>query len=176
MRPRMNDTVVIEEVGDEVLAHVRGSTEVHALNSPAAAVLVACDGERPMVALCAEASRILGSELGEPEVRSALDQLAGVGLVEGVEARDNLSRRRMMHHLKVGAAAAVLIPVVTTVVAPGVAAAQSTPARESPSSTQAPTTTAAPASTSTSTVSTTSTTSTTSSTTTTTTTEFQTPR
>jgi hypothetical protein len=110
----------------EVLVYDLERHRAHCLNPPAAVVFNHCDGTRSV----AELTRVLRRELGAPAdpecVRLALDQLDQARLLRHrvgrpVGARP-LSRRALIRRLGV----AVLLPAVTSVLAPTPAEAAAT--------------------------------------------------
>ena len=119
--------LITKEVAGEILVYDLNRDEAHCLNSTAARVWTHCDG----VTTVAEMARLLTEELQTPvahEVVSlALDQLGKSSLLQERWARpahvDQMSRRALVKRL--GIAAAVTVPLVTSIVAPRAAAAAS---------------------------------------------------
>ncbi|HEX8474130.1 MAG TPA: PqqD family protein [Pyrinomonadaceae bacterium] len=127
-RPRARaGGLVVRELPEEVLVYDLERHRAICLNHTAALVWKHCDGETSV----AEISRRLGAHLrlpvAEDVVWLALDQLARDHLLEGKIARpaafSGISRRELMRRL--GVAAAVALPLVTSVVAPTAAEAAS---------------------------------------------------
>ena len=116
--------LVIKSVGDELLVYDLVSHRAHSLNPTAAAVWQACDGTRNVSALGA-ASGSPTKPLAPEVVRYALQGLGKANLLEGGPALEErgLTRRQVLASL--GLAAAVTLPIVTTIVAPTPAAAAS---------------------------------------------------
>ncbi len=120
--------VLVRELSDELVVYDLGRHEAHCLNRTAAVVFRLADGTRTT----GEIAAALGEE-GDPAereavVRLALDQLAGLGLVDPgagtvEEASAVHARREVLRRL--GAGAALLLPAVVSTLAPTPAAAAS---------------------------------------------------
>jgi uncharacterized membrane protein YgcG len=126
-RPRARrDGLEIEELADETIVYDEVATRVHCLNRSASLVWRYCDGDTEVVAMAGR----LGADLGEPVddtvVLFALRQLAERDLLEAADdvPRGSVTSRRQL--LKgMGFAAAVAVPLVTSLSAPAAAAAAS---------------------------------------------------
>lgn len=118
------DDVVVQDLPDEILVYDLTSHVAHCLNKTAALVWNHCDGD----ATVGEIATSLTAEIGRPvdsnAVWLALEELAKVELLEsplpGPES--GFSRREALRRL---AYAAVAIPLVSSIVAPQAASAQS---------------------------------------------------
>jgi hypothetical protein len=123
------DQLLIEEIEDELLVYDQRDDTAHRLNRTAALVWRLSDGTRDLPALVAALEAELGDVADEDLVRIALDDLADRGLVSGVAERAaqdrRHSRRRFIRRVGTVGAAALALPVVSSVVAPDPAAAQS---------------------------------------------------
>ena len=116
--------LVIDDLPDEVLVYDLERHKAHCLNHTAALVWRACDGESSPAEIAARLRTELGvpysSELSDDVVLLALNQLEKFHLLEQPEALPAqfavLSRRQMVRRL--GLAAAVAVPVITSIVAP----------------------------------------------------------
>ena len=111
---------------DEVLVYDQKRHRAHCLNHTAALVWKHCDGKKSVAEVAEAMSRQAGKRVGEDVVRLALDELAKSRLLEESGARkwrggEGMSRREMMK--RAGLAAAVALPVVTSVIAPKAAQA-----------------------------------------------------
>ncbi len=117
--------LVIQEMSDEVLVYDLDTNKAHCLNQTAATVWKSCDGRNTV----ADISKIFGSQSGrsvdEDLIWLAIDQLNEKNLLaEEIAAKfAGESRREIIK--KVGLAAVVALPIVTSLVAPKSAAAQS---------------------------------------------------
>jgi Coenzyme PQQ synthesis protein D (PqqD) len=115
--------LVVQHLADEVLVYDQRRYKAHCLNRTAALVWGRCDGE----ATVAEVVRLLeqecGAGVGEEAVWLALEQLGKARLLkERVrKAGGGLSRREVMRRM--GVAAAVGLPMVTSILAPEAAEA-----------------------------------------------------
>jgi hypothetical protein len=123
MRPAARrEGILVREIGDEAIVYDRRSHAAHCLNRTAAAVFRAADGTRTRdeIATC-------GALAGHPRpqralaVDLALEELERVGLLEKTGAPAPAGRREALR--RVGIGAALLLPAVTTVLAPSPAEA-----------------------------------------------------
>jgi hypothetical protein len=121
--PARTNGLVVKTVADEVLVYDLQTHRAHSLNRVAAAVWRRCDGTRDVAAIAAELRREGTVPITEEVVRYALGKLGQAGLLAGPVAVAGLTRREVMRRL--GTAAAVALPAVTTIVAPTAAQAQS---------------------------------------------------
>ena len=125
-RARKNE-LVTREVAGEMLVYDRHSDKAHCLNSTAALVWAHCNGKTTV----AEMARLLSGEMKTPVadevVWLALTQLEKSSLLQEPWPKqakiDQMSRRAMVKRL--GIAAAVAVPLVTSIIAPTAAAAAS---------------------------------------------------
>jgi hypothetical protein len=123
---RRTEGLLVTEVMGEVLVYDLDRHRAHCLNPPAAVVFNHCDGTRSV----ADLARVLRRELGAPAdpecVWLALDRLAEAELLQARVSRParagRLSRRALIRRIGV----AVLLPAVTSVVAPTPAEAAAT--------------------------------------------------
>jgi hypothetical protein len=113
---------VIQKLADEVLVYELESHRAHCLNPTAAAIWELCDG-RTSVSEMASRLRASGHAMVDGEmVRYGLRQLAKFRLLEDrLPEGVGLSRRQLLRRL--GAAAAVGLPVVASILAPTAAEA-----------------------------------------------------
>jgi hypothetical protein len=119
---RIHD-LVLKTAGDEVLVYDLPRHRAHSLNSVAAAVWRRCDGTRSAAAIAAGVRGSEGLPVTADAVRYALAALGRAELLEAPPAAAGLTRRELVRRL--GTAAAVALPVVTSIVAPSAAHAQS---------------------------------------------------
>lgn len=113
--------LVVRELADEVVVYDLRRHEAHCLNTVAAAVWRACDGNTGVQEIAGRLGLVPGAREAEPLVWIALDRLAGAHLLEGDPRGFAGSRRALLGRL--GAAAALCLPVVTTLLVPEPAAA-----------------------------------------------------
>jgi hypothetical protein len=100
---------------------------VHELNAAAASVWRRADGATPIAALMTNVSADTGLPADEEIVHLALAQLAQAGLLEGPHTTFDakVSRRRICQRLGLTGSVAMLLPIVSSIVAPTPAMAQS---------------------------------------------------
>lgn len=117
--------LVIQQLEDEVLVYDNERFKAHCLNQTAALVWQHCDGKNTTRDIALELEKKAGSPVGEEVVWLALGQLGRSRLLtERVVApagKAGISRREVIR--RVGIAAAVALPVVTSIVAPKAAQA-----------------------------------------------------
>ncbi len=116
---RRKKDLAVQNLLDEVLVYDLRNHRAHRLNRAAAIVWRHSNGK----ATISQLARILADKLDEPADREvvnyALGRLARVGLLEGKAPIEGYSRRDFIRRLKkVGLAASVMLPVVSSIVAP----------------------------------------------------------
>lgn len=122
--PRARVECLSREFGDELLIYDLQRNEGHCLNSTAAAAWKLCDGNNSLSQIARTLSRQFSAQVDESTVLLALDRLADAHLlVEPVMAAKRLSRRVALR--RIGIAAAIALPLVTSIVAPTPARAAS---------------------------------------------------
>lgn len=118
--------LVVEDVGDEVVVYDLVSDRAHCLNGIAARVWKRCDGETTPEAIARAVGRELDADVDPEVVHCALRQLRASGLLEeGTAGKRGLSRRDLARRLALYGGLAVLVPVVSSIVAPTPAEAAS---------------------------------------------------
>jgi hypothetical protein len=119
------DGLVIEELADETLVYDLERDRAHCLNPTAAKVWRLCDGKTTVTEMVARLGRHGDLPVNEDVAWLALDRLARARLLRDRLARPakarRWSRREVMRSL--GAGGAVLVPLVTSIVAPTAAQA-----------------------------------------------------
>ena len=112
--------LIIKELDDEVLVYDLESDKAHCLNQTAARVWQHCDGKRTVSQLRRLMEKEAGSFIPEELIWLALDQLEQFKLLKAPVSRPKnlagMSRRRLIR--TAGIAAAVSIPVITSIIAP----------------------------------------------------------
>jgi hypothetical protein len=114
--------LVVEELGDELLVYVLDTDEAHSLDPAAVAIWRACDGTTTTADIAARLN------LDDGAVQATLERLAELNLLTGeapVVAVTHSRRAVLRRGLVAGAAGAVAIPVIRSIVAPAPAHAQS---------------------------------------------------
>ena len=121
------DGLLVERVGDETVVYDQETKEAHCLKPLAAQVFALGDGHTTIAEIAARAEHNLGVSVTESDVADAVKQLEQIRLLETpLVIHDGLSRREMVR--KVGVAGAVVVgatPLITSIVAPTAAMAQS---------------------------------------------------
>jgi hypothetical protein len=120
--PAREDKLIVETMADETLVYDLRRHRAHYLN-PAAALVWRCCRERRSVA---ETAALLRAELGvaeaDPLVWMALTRLERARLLAESPVlpgpRTRYSRRRVVRALGLGGAAALLVPLVDSIVSP----------------------------------------------------------
>jgi len=120
--------LLVRELAEEVLVYDEEGHRAHCLNRTAALVWQSCDGRTAVPAIAERVGAQLSAQVTEEVVWLALEQLAEFDLLSTKAARtvvpsNLISRRRMLRRL--GVAAAVSLPLITSVVSPTAAEAQS---------------------------------------------------
>ena len=118
---------MVRELADETLVYDLEGHRAHCLNRTAALVWKLCDGENTVSRIAEKMGERLSARVPGEVVRLALDQLADRGLLTPCDVRppeaNSVSRRAMMRRL--GLAAAVALPLVTSIISPTPVMAQS---------------------------------------------------
>lgn len=118
---------MVRELADETLVYDVERHRAHCLNPTAALVWGLCDGENTVPRIAEKMGARLSARVPDELVRLALDQLADRGLLTSGDARpaaaNPVSRRAMMRRL--GLAAVVALPLVTSIISPTPVMAQS---------------------------------------------------
>src|SRR5581483_5880426 len=109
------DELIIREVSDEVLIYDLRRHRAYCLNQTAALIWQCCDGKTPVVRIKARLERELKKPADEELIRVALERL------DRSDDFMRFTRRDLMK--KVGKAAAVAVPVVTSIIVPTAAQA-----------------------------------------------------
>lgn len=128
-RPRAKSSkLVVRALVDETLVYDVEGHRAHCLNRTAALVWGLCDGQSTVSRIAERAGARLSARVPEELVRLALEQLDDRGLLAPCELRpapaaDLVSRRAMVRRL--GLAAAVSLPLVTSIISPTPVMAQS---------------------------------------------------
>lgn len=117
---------VERELGDEVIVYDLRNNSAHCLNRCAWLVWRACDGRSDATAIAQRVSREIGAPVDEGAVVGAIEALGEQDLLDEVlvgAGSRNLTRRQMVR--AAGVAAAIAIPVITSILAPTAYAAVS---------------------------------------------------
>jgi hypothetical protein len=128
--------LVVERIDDEVVIYDLETKEAHCLRPLAAVVFEQCDGTATVDEIATVAEKQLAEPVSAEAVASAVAQLEELGLLavpmvvvngngNGDGDRDGLSRRDMLRRAGYTGAAVAAAPLVTSIVAPTAAMAQS---------------------------------------------------
>ncbi len=118
--------LVIQEMGDEVLVYDLETNKAHCLNRTAAAVWKSCDGQNSVSDVSKLVAKMNGGSRQEDLIWLAIDQLNETNLLETKLAVNFSNQNRREVIKKIGLAAVIALPIVTSLVAPTVASAGST--------------------------------------------------
>ena len=112
--------LVVDDLPDEVLVYDLDRHKAHCLNRTAALVWRRCDGRTTAADIARQLTKKLTAPVDEELVWLALGQLGKLHLLENQIAlppeMSGLSRRQMVRRM--GLAAAVAVPVITSLIAP----------------------------------------------------------
>lgn len=115
--------LVIQEMPDEVLVFDLETNKAHCLNETAAFVWKACDGKNSV----ADITKLFGNQSGTPVQENlvwlAIDQLNENNLLEEELKADFNGQSRREVIKKIGLAAVVALPIISSLVAPTAALA-----------------------------------------------------
>ena len=114
--PRVRLDCLSREFGDDVLVYDLQRDMGHCLNSTAAAAWKLCDGNSSPSQIARTLSRRLSAQVDEQVVLLALDQLANAHLLVEPEVPVELPSRRVAIR-RIAVAAAIVLPLVTSIVA-----------------------------------------------------------
>jgi hypothetical protein len=139
-RPRKrHDRLIVDDLSPEVLVYDLDRHKAHCLNETAALVWRACDGRATPAGIAARLTRQLKTPVKEELVWMALRQLDHLNLLEDKlslpPAPARISRRAIVRNLTI--AAAVTVPVVTSIISPTAVQASTCTASGQPCSTSA---------------------------------------
>jgi hypothetical protein len=114
------ERLVVKELPDEVLVYDLERHKAHCLNQSAAMIWKYCDGRTTLPEMVGKLNDELGVPVDEQAVWLALDQLARANLLGERRPRPGpkagMSRRDVIKRM--GVAAAIGVPLVTTLLAP----------------------------------------------------------
>jgi len=112
--------LVVQELSGEVLVYDRESDKAHCLNSTAALVWQYCDGKTPVSEIARAIEGEINAPVDEDVIWLGVEQLSKTNLLRERATlpghKSGLSRRDLMK--RIGLAAAVALPVVTSILAP----------------------------------------------------------
>jgi len=123
MTPRAREEeLVVREVEDETLVYDLKRHKAHSLNPTAARVWRYCDGNTTIAEMARRLRAELDTPVDEQVVRLALQRLDGAHLLQErlipAGGAEQISRRSVARRLGMAAGLTILLPVVTSIVAP----------------------------------------------------------
>lgn len=117
--------LVVQELSGEVLVYDRERNKAHCLNSTAALVWEYCDGKTPVDKIARAIEGKINAPVDDDVIWLGVEQLSKSHLLQERTTlpaqKSGLSRREVMK--RIGVAAAVALPVVTSIIAPTAAQA-----------------------------------------------------
>jgi hypothetical protein len=117
-----SENLVVEEVAGELLIYDTSTDRAHCLNESAAAIWRHCDGTRSVDKLANHLFPKLEASDATQIVRVGVERLRRRHLIEGAlikDAKVDLSKRQMLKKVAILAAAAgVVAPLISSIVAP----------------------------------------------------------
>ncbi|MGH7787876.1 MAG: PqqD family protein [Candidatus Binatia bacterium] len=118
--------LTVQELDSELMVYDETAARAHCLNATAAMVWRYCDGNTTVAAMAARLGADAGASVDDAIVLLALSDLGDRGLLERPvrgHVGGTVSRRQAL--VRLGATAGILLPMITSIVAPTSAAAQS---------------------------------------------------
>ena len=126
--PQFRTSLIVKELAGEILVYDETSTKAYCLNKSAATIWGMCDGKTSISEMARKAAIEIDGMIDEVFVAVALTSFRDKGLLEN-ESGDirpiaRLTRAELVARVgRVGLAAAVALPLVTSIVAPTAAKA-----------------------------------------------------
>jgi hypothetical protein len=121
------ESLIVKELADETLVYDLKTDQAHCLNQTAALVWNNCDGRKSVSEIAGLLQKKLQAPIDNQVIWMALDQLEEFKLLERPVLRPphiaGMSRRQMVRAM--GLAAAVALPLITSIVVPTAAQAAS---------------------------------------------------
>lgn len=118
--------LVIQEMAAEVLVYDLETNKAHCLNQTAAAIWKSCDGKNSVSDISKIIAQANNTPAQEELIWLAIDQLNETNLLETKLTVNFSNQNRREVIKKIGLAAVIALPIVTSLVAPTVASAGST--------------------------------------------------
>jgi hypothetical protein len=120
-----SEGLIVEELDGDLIVYDTERNRAHTLNRVAARIWKQCDGERTV----SDLTGLFAAETPDDVTMNYLSQLERLHLLNAGslaigEAR-NLSRRQLLRRASIGGAAVVLLPMVTSILAPSAEASSS---------------------------------------------------
>lgn len=116
-------SLVVQELGGEVLVYDLRTNKAHCLNESAAKVWRNCDGAHTLGDIARSFTEEAGKPFSEDFVRLAIGQLSDLDLLEREYKTDVRGQTRREILRKIGLASVIALPVISSLVAPQAAQA-----------------------------------------------------
>jgi hypothetical protein len=113
--------LIVQTLPDETLVYDRDRCKAHCLNRTASLIWTRCDGTQTTAEIAEQLSRELKKQVSEEMVLVAVAKLSRRHLLRDRFPVTGVTRREALR--KLGAGAAIAIPVITSIVAPRAAQA-----------------------------------------------------
>lgn len=123
--PARKSGVYAIDVADEVVVYDRVADRAHRLNRTAAAVWRRCDGRSSPSDLASVLGDELGGQASEDLVWLAIAELSDAGLLADDIDANGVGRRDALKRLGAAGAAVLVLPIVSSIIAPTPAMADS---------------------------------------------------
>ncbi len=117
------ESLVIQELTDEILVYDLNNNKAHCLNQTAAFVWKACDGENTISEIITDFEKQFGGKISEDFIWLAIDQLNEKELLTGKTPEKFAGRSRREVLKKIGLASVIALPIVASITAPSAAMA-----------------------------------------------------
>ena len=122
-----NENIVVQEMENEILIYDLKENKAFCLNETSALIYQLCDGKRTVEEISKSISKKLNQPISEELIWLALDNFKKDNLLEENERFEidfkGLNRRQVIK--KIGLASMIALPIVSSIVAPNAAMAQS---------------------------------------------------
>lgn len=122
-----NENIVVQEMESEILIYDLQTNKAFCLNETSALIYQLCDGTKTVSKISQSLTQTLNQPISDELIWLALDNFKKDNLLEESEQFEidfnGLSRRQVIK--KVGIASMVILPIVSSVIAPSAAMAQS---------------------------------------------------
>ena len=105
--------IIVEELPGETVIFDKKNNKVHCLNAIALTVWTNANGKRSIADLANIVAAESGNPCDEALIESAVNQLAGAGLLEGANTEKLLSRRDVGRKLALAGSCAALVATIT---------------------------------------------------------------
>ena len=112
------ESLVIQELTDEILVYDLSNNKAHCLNQTAAFVWKACDGKNSINEITTNFEKQFGGKVSEDFIWLAIDQLNDKDLLIGETPKKFAGQNRREVLKKIGLASVIALPIVASITAP----------------------------------------------------------